>query len=221
MDSGRDRRYTLVVRGVKIYVEGGGGSKHLRSLCRRGFSEFFRKAGCSGRMPAVVACGSRQNAYDSFCTAVSKGESALLLVDSEAPVEATCQLGSPSSWMPWQHLASSKEDGWPCPINASDSHCHLMVQCMEAWFLADPETIAAFFGQGFQKSHLPHVTKPVEGIAKSVIFDVLKRSTRACKTKRPYGKGEHSFKILAMLDPVRVMSASPWAKRLIDALART
>lgn len=43
---------------MKIYVEGGGDSKELKTRCRRGFSNFFEKAGLKGRMPRVVACGS-------------------------------------------------------------------------------------------------------------------------------------------------------------------
>jgi hypothetical protein len=55
---------------VKVYVEGGGDhNKTLDSECRRGFSEFFRKGGLAGRMPRVVACGGRQQAYDAFRTA--------------------------------------------------------------------------------------------------------------------------------------------------------
>lgn len=43
---------------VKVYVEGGGDhNKALQTQWRKGFSEFFLRAGLEGRMPAVVACG--------------------------------------------------------------------------------------------------------------------------------------------------------------------
>lgn len=59
---------------MKLYVEGGGDSAALKTACRAGFSEFLSKAGLKGKMPRIVACGSRQNAYDSFCTAINSGE---------------------------------------------------------------------------------------------------------------------------------------------------
>jgi hypothetical protein len=50
---------------VRIYVEGGGGqNKALDTQCRRGFREFFRKAGLDLRMPGIVSCGARNGAYD-------------------------------------------------------------------------------------------------------------------------------------------------------------
>ena len=62
---------------VKLYVEGGGDSQLLRTACRQGFAEFLGKAGLAGRMPRVVAGGSRSSTYDMFCTAVAQGEEAL------------------------------------------------------------------------------------------------------------------------------------------------
>jgi len=68
----------------KLYVEGGGGSKLLRTECRAGFSVFLEKAGLRDAMPRIVACGSRNEAYDKFCIAVEHGQRAFLLVDSES-----------------------------------------------------------------------------------------------------------------------------------------
>ena len=56
-------------------------------------------------MPRVVACGSRQRAYDQFCAAIDEAETGnfiVLLVDSEAAVAA--------SDSPWEHL--KKCDKW-------------------------------------------------------------------------------------------------------------
>jgi len=60
---------------VRLYVEGGGDSKELKTHCRRGFRKFIEKAGLQGRMPRIVACGGRQRAYDSFATALAAGTS--------------------------------------------------------------------------------------------------------------------------------------------------
>ena len=69
--------------GIKLYVEGGGDSEPLHSLCREGFSGFLENAGFKGHMPRIVACGGRQTAYDKFRRACESGETALLLIDSE------------------------------------------------------------------------------------------------------------------------------------------
>jgi len=205
---------------VKLYVEGGGNSKALQIECRRGFREFLEKAGLKDRMPAISACGGRRFAYDDYCTAVASGETAVLLVDSESPVAAAHQSGDPSSWLPWQHLKARQGDGWHKPPGVVDSDCHLMAQCMESWFLADRDTLQSFFGQGFRENVLPSAANPIESIAKTHVLDGLKDATRDCKTKSTYGKGEHSFKVLALIDPAKVSAASPWARRLVDELKK-
>jgi len=54
----------------------------------KGFSRFFEKAGLQGRMPRIVACGGRRNAYESFVTALeTDGRPPMLLVDAEGPVQ--------------------------------------------------------------------------------------------------------------------------------------
>ena len=143
---------------MKLYVEGGGDAASLKSACREGFANFLEKAGFKGKMPRIIACGSRRNAYESFCTALKNGDKALLLVDSEEPISADLQRGDSSladirkQWAPWQHLAKRKGDEWEKPHDASDAQCHLMVQCMEAWLLADRETLKSFFAQGKHQS---------------------------------------------------------------------
>lgn len=205
---------------VKLFVEGGGDSKTLRTECRQGISEFLKKAGLAGCLPRTVASGSRQQAYDDFRTAIRIGEPALLLVDSERPVPAECQTGEPEAWRPWAHLAQRAGDGWAMPAGATDSHCHLMVECMENWFLADRATLAAFFDPGFRPNALPAATRTIESIGKVQLFDALRAATNNCKTKSRYGKGEHSFKLMASIDPFKVVAASPWAKRFVDETKR-
>lgn len=201
-----------------LYVEGGGTSNVLKTACRKGFRKFLEEAGLKGQMPRVVACGSRRNAYDSFCTAIANGESACLLVDSEAPISAQHQQGAPVTWMPWEHLLKREGDNWSSPSNANADQCHLMVQCMEAWFLADRATLNRFFGHGFRDNALPAEGNNIETLSKEQIYTALSSATRGCKTKSEYGKGEHSFKILAMIDPNKVVEASPWAKRFVEGI---
>ena len=195
---------------IKIYVEGGGDGRELRARCRRGFSSFFGKANLIGRMPQVIACGSRQRSCDRFTAALrsaSDKKLVVLLVDSEGPVT--------ESSGPWFHLRN--RDGWDKPAGATDENAHLMVQCMEAWFLADKSCLAALFGDGFNRNALPG-NQSIEEVAKADVLDGLKRATRQCSSKGAYGKGRHSFDILAEIDPAKVQTASPHAKRLIDHL---
>ena len=191
-----------------VYVEGGGDrqTKALRTECRRAFSEFFDKAGLTGRLPKVVACGSRENAYRDFrhaCAGVTE-DRPLLLVDSEGPVDEP---------EPWSHLKRS--DGWDRPGTAPDASAHLMVQCMESWFYADKESLEAFFGTGFNRNALSGHN--VEEIPKADVERGLRSATQGCR-KGTYRKGDHSFTILRELDAEKVCAASPHAKRLIETL---
>ena len=205
---------------VKLFVEGGGDGKALRTECRQALSEFLRKAGLAGCLPRLVASGSRKQAYDDFCTAVQVGEPALLLVDSEGPVAPEHQAGEPSTWQPWAHLAQRAGDGWAMPVGATDRHCHLMVECMESWLLADRAALQAFFDPGFRANALPAPGRAIETVEKAQQYQALSAATGACKTKAPYGKGEHSFKLLASIDPSMVVAAAPWAKRFVDETKR-
>ncbi|MFP4173845.1 MAG: DUF4276 family protein [Candidatus Hydrogenedentota bacterium] len=196
---------------VKLYVEGGGDSEALHRRCREGFRGFLKKAGFTGRMPRIVACGGRQAAYDRFSTACSANETALLLIDSEEAIS--------TGTSPWTHLANRPGDGFAKPANTTDDHCHLMVVCMESWFLADKDALSGFFDPGFNGNALPQHTN-IEAVSKTDIYNGLQRATSNCKTKAPYGKGEHSFKILLHIAPDKVSAASPWARRFLETLQK-
>ena len=196
---------------AKIYVEGGGDTNALRRECRRGFRAFFQRAGFEGRMPRIVACGSRQNAFDRFRTAVSSESGKqfiMLLVDSEEAVAA--------SDGPWQHVR--KRDDWTQPARAADHSLCLMVQCMEAWLVADRDCLKAYYGQDFNERRLPG-SPEVERIAKADLYAALDGATRHCsKGRYTRNKGRHSFDILAKADPDKVSAASPHARRLLRTL---
>lgn len=203
---------------VKLFVEGGGSATTLKSECREGFKTFITKSGV-GRRPRIVACGSRSEAYNDFCTAVNNKEDAMLLVDSEEAVAADSQDGDDKTkWLPWNHLGKREGDLWIRPKGSVDLDCHMMVQIMETWFLADHPALVRFFGNGFKEGKLPSTERAIEEIPKSEVYRSLKDATADCKTKAPYGKGAHSFKVLASLDPGIVAKASPWVARFVDAL---
>ncbi|GMO34598.1 hypothetical protein TM233_49700 [Bradyrhizobium sp. TM233] len=144
----------------------------------------------------------------------------MLLVDSEAVVAEAHQQGMPATWLPWAHLKQRQGDGWEMPRGSKSDDCHLMVEVMENWFLADRNSLKVFFGIGFKESQLPAAARAVEQITKAEVYGALQKSTAACKTKAAYGKGEHSFKLLALMDPSKVVGRSPWAKRFIDELKK-
>ena len=193
---------------VQIYVEGGGSSKALKTACRRGFRKFIENAGLTGPMPPkVVACGSRGNAYQSFQKAHTSGNvDAMLLVDAEGPVTAA---GS------WQHLKTS--DNWNRPNGTTDDQCHLMVQVMESWFLADADVLASFYGQNFRSQDLM-ANPDIERVSKQDALGRLAQATRNTK-KGSYKKGADSYQILEKLDPDKVRKASAHADRFIRALS--
>lgn len=205
---------------VFVYAEGGGSganSAELQGEFRRAFSAFFETTVLGKtRRPRVVVCGGRDQAFSMFCTAIAQGKNALLLVDSEDNIDPAHQPPSVNNWKPWAHLLI--RDGWNQPVGAADDDCHLMVVCMESWFLADWKTVGSFFGQGFNAAPLP--AGPVEAANKANVYNALKLASQGCKTKASYGKGSHSFKLLSLINPDNVMTASPWAKRFVEELGK-
>ncbi len=187
---------------VHVYVEGGGPARggDLASECRRGFSALFERA--TGRRVGITACGSRNQAYDAFATAVRQRryDLAILLVDSEETVRAT---------EAWKHL--EHRDKW----TRVDAPAHLMVVCMEAWLLADPEALRAHFGNAFEAGKIPKWPKLWE-VTKDALYVALRDATKG-GPRGPYDKGRDSFKILARVDPKR-LEACAHARSLFDEL---
>lgn len=196
---------------IKVYVEGGGDRKDIKVKCRRGFAEFFRKIVPNGKQPRVIACGPRSKAYKSFCTAACQNPQNMniLLVDSEGPVNKN----------PWEHLKD--RDGWNRPDKITDDSAHLMVVCMESWFLADQKALKEFYGRElWLKPFKPLQPRGnIEKISKLHIEWRLEEATKSSQKGR-YHKTKHAFDILALIDPAKLADdrVSSHAKRLIDYL---
>jgi Domain of unknown function (DUF4276) len=204
---------------VKIFVEGGGATRSQQTGCRRGFRAFVENAGhTSSGGYKVIACGSREQALADFQTCMERREDALLLVDSEGPIISSHQKGNPASWKPWQHLRSRDGSDWKRPTNARDIDCHLMVECMENWLLADPDNVREFFGQGFIASRLPSASREVESISKNDALRHLTSASEQSRTKGCYNKAKHSFELLATTNAQVVIDRSPWARRFVQML---
>lgn len=195
---------------VTIYVEGGGERSELRARCREGFSKLIEKLGFAGRMPKIVACGGRNDAFNMFCNSITSSrndEFPLLLVDSEDPITTSG---------PWDHL---RRDGWNRPIGAEDDQAQMMVTCMETWIMADRATLRRFFGSYLREEALI----PVVGLemrSRQELLESLKSATNDCGRNRGYNKGKISFQILAELNPESLEEYLPYFGRFKETLGR-
>jgi hypothetical protein len=199
-----------VTREIRIYLEGGGDQKDSRRRLQSGFGTFLaemkRHANEKGILFRIVACGGRNCVVDDFEVAIRKHPNAfnLLLVDSEGPV--TCDT-------PREHLRSQnchpRQRIW-------DDQCHLMVQTMEAWLIADRERLAEYFGRGFHERSLPP-NRNVEDIDKQVLAKSLEKAAKPTR-KKGYDKTRDAPKILEMIRAPVVQDKAPFCKRLFVTL---
>ena len=187
---------------VRIYVEGGGDDEDTITRCRQGFAAYCAKAAPGKHRPRIVPCGGRNQTFDKFRSAAQTGkvgDLCVLLVDSE---------GSVGTKSPVAYL--SARDGWDFPT--LDRHqVFLMVQAMEAWFLADREALAAFYDGGFLEKSLPGDPTNIEAVPKTDLESKLKHASRPAKTKGVYHKVKHGLALLALIDPDKVERGSPHA----------
>ena len=182
----------------------------------------MKRAGFKGRLPRIIACGSRSAAFDDFTTALStarEGDIVILLVDSETPLRIDPATAQPVN--PWKHLLN--QDHWTKPAAAKDEHAYLMVVCMESWFLADVNALKSYFGPGFKEDKIK-ANPMIEQIPKDSVFKQLADATAESIHKGKYdgrSKARHSFEILGRLDPAKVRIASPHADRFFRFLDAT
>ena len=163
---------------VRIYVEGGGNSGSSKAACREAFLKLFQKLSNLERNPRVIASGGRLKAFQNFCDALENGtdEVILLLVDAERPVTASA----------WHHL-SAPPDNWGKPPAATDGQAHLMVQSMEAWFIADKEAVTRYYGRGFRVNSLPRrqTSRTFSKMTLCPLWSVPRETQRRVGTIRP------------------------------------
>lgn len=195
---------------TKIYVEGGGDhQKRTIHACRIAFSKYFEKV-VPGARPRVIACGPRQKAYRDFAKGLNDPDydHVLLLVDSEGPVAAADDA--------WTHL--HRRDNWPQPNGAPNNAAHMMVQCMESWFMADKDCLETFYGQDFNAGALP-ARMEIELIPKADVSTGLENATKDTQKGR-YHKTRHGFDLLGAIDPNKVEAVSPFCELLHRSVQR-
>lgn len=201
-----------MVTEIRIYAEGGGDGKDGKAAMRGGFGRFLaeiRKRARAHRIRwSIIACGGRNKTLDAFRIALEQHPDAfnVLLVDSESAVTSP----------PWRHL--QQKDGWEQP-GVDDAQCHLMVQEMEAWFLADLDALAGFYGAGFRRQAMPK-TADVETIERGRLESSIKAATQDTR-KGPYRKIQHGAELLRRIDPEKVRARAKHCGRLFDILEKT
>lgn len=190
---------------IAIYMEGGGKRANSKAMLRTGMDAFLAEIKNAYRAKGwhwkLVPCGSRNEAHKGFQN--GDADIVVLLVDSEDPV----------SLPPTDHLKA--RDGWNLN-GVNDDYVHLMVQSMEAWIVADPDALAAYYGQGFQKNALPR-HQNLEKVNKDDIGDSLDRATQKTQ-KGKYHKIQHARHLLQCINPTIVRKRCPHCKRLFETL---
>lgn len=185
-----------------LFVEGGGESADLHARCRTAFKRFFERLGMKGRMPRIVACGPRNDAYDQFCEAFAQGTASRLLVDSEDPVADVDKT--------WEHLLG--RDKWKKPKDATDGHVFLMTTCMETWIVADRAALRSHYGSRLNEKVLPAVDKTLEERDRQAVQNALVSATTNCDNA--YKKGKRSFDVLEKINPSGIEGHLPSLNRI-------
>ncbi|MBW4672708.1 MAG: DUF4276 family protein [Desmonostoc geniculatum HA4340-LM1] len=193
--------------------------KETTTGLRPGFIKFFQELydiAAENINIFIVMCGSRRDAYENFKTALESQPEAfnVLLIDAESPVDSTVR--------PWEHLRNRTQDQpWILDaVNFEDDRCHLMVQTMEAWFIADIDALTVFYGEGFREDGILQGMvryHSVETVSKTTLKVWLETATRHTQ-KGKYHKTRHAPKLLALLNVARVRQASPYCDRLFTTL---
>ena len=136
-----------MVTGIFIYVEGGGGKVADQRL-RAGFEALLSELKEAARLRRmhfrVIPCGDGPRTCRDFGIGVLSEADALnvLLIDSDGPVKDGRRT----------HMLAL----WNVPLpDLPDDHFHLMVEAMESWLVADPDTLARYYGSGFHARRLP------------------------------------------------------------------
>jgi len=199
------------VRGVRLFVEGGGDTRGGSRALRTGFQGFLGEIREQAREKRIrwnlVMCGSRREAYDSFLRETpSSDEFIVLLVDSEGKVTKA----------PKAHLAARPGDKWTSWHQVLDDQVHLMVQTMETWLIADADALGSYYGAHFNRSALPS-QQNLEEVPKRDVGSALERATQKTQ-KGEYHKIRHASDLLVLVGPGKVKERCQYCKRLFDTL---
>ena len=198
------------MKGLAVYMEGGGQTAESKAAIRQGMGEFLGMLRESARRKRwhwkVVPCGSGVQARVDFLNARNQEPDthAILLVDAEVVVTSS----------PKQHLAT-RENGWHLP-DVPEPGIHLMAQVMETWIVSDREALQAFYGQGFNTGALPKHAD-LEQVNKAQVAESLENATQNTQKGR-YHKIRHGSRLLERIRPDAVRARCAHCERFLSAV---
>ncbi len=171
---------------------------------REGFSEFFKElAATLGRAPKLIAgkadpCGVFRLALDTHPDALN-----ILLIDAEGPDDGKL----------FETICHPRG----IDVRSRDT-VFWMVQCMEAWFLADAEALKKYYGKEFRENAV-RLNPKVEEIPKKDVIKTLDTATKDTSKGR-YHKTKHAPSLLKLISPARVKQASGHCRRLFESVPK-
>lgn len=207
---GKTNARETAIHSPIIVVEGAGQEHDLSTECRKAFSTLLASLGLQ-RHPRIVCGGGRSQAFDKFRTFIMQKKEALLLIDSEGPVQ--CDIS------PWGFLEKAGENwDWLSPERQRDDDCHFMVQCMENWFLASVPPMRVGPKNVPIQATMTECQNP-ESTNKTRVYDILDKAYKKAG-QHEYNKGRHSFMLLAKVDAEQLGKVAPWANRFFEEVKK-
>lgn len=205
-----------MVKEIRIYIEGGGKGRNKATTVtfNKGFNAFLwelrKQARAKNIRWSLISCGSTDETYRDFERSVKSNKESfnVLVVDADEAVadDETAR-----------EFLQKKHKKWKLK-NIDDEQCHLMVQIMEAWFIADIDALKNYYGQGFNQNAIPK-TINVEAIDKASVEIGLKNATRNTQ-KREYHKINHGCELLERVDSSKVRQAARHCENLFEVIRK-
>jgi Domain of unknown function (DUF4276) len=181
---------------IRIYFEG-------KATLRNGFETFF----------ADLKTAARES-----------GSTLALVAARDGPSDY--RKASRSHRQAWNILLKDSEQSMPpnrlqlCQRHGIDSafvdRVFWMVELMEAWFLADPEALDDYYGEGFLRNTIRSAAN-VELLPKATVLTRLKHATRGT-SKGEYHKVRHAPYLLQKLNSGLVRERAEHCRHLFEAV---
>ncbi|HZU26899.1 MAG TPA: DUF4276 family protein [Bryobacteraceae bacterium] len=181
---------------IRVYFEG-------HRILRTGFEQFFRelvnKAHKSGVDLSFIAGGPGPKGLAKGLRSHPQAWN-ILLKDSEQEMPTDRRSLCESLGIRPEH----------------STNVFWMVQLMEAWFLADPDALASWYGTSFRSNAIGQ-TQDVEHVPKRDVYRRLEQARR--DTGREYAKS-HAVHLLGRIRPERVRERAAHCREFFDAVER-